>query len=152
MWGDEMIRKGKLYSKTDPNDRNSGRFYFTYVYSPTFRLSEHSPVAAINHRGLNICLSGQTTGERPKCLPDWTAAQVFFVMSPRGNVNTRVFSRGTASWGSAGLWWRYQFTPCLLACFQMTPATPATLTDLGVIRGEHACMCHRVKVNIKHFP
>lgn len=112
------------------------KVYFIYIYSPASRLSEHSPIAAINQRGLNTCLSGRTAGERPKCLPDWTAAQVFFCdVTPRECKHLRVFTRerqlgfrGVIAEGPV-------HSP--LVCLRTTPATPATLTDLGLIR-DHA--------------
>lgn len=133
---DEVIIKRKQYSKTDANNRNFGRFPSSYIYSPASRLSEHSPIAAINQRGLNTCLSGRTAGERPKRLPDWTAAQVLFVMSPRGNVNTRMFSRGERQLGFRGVMAEGPVHSPLV-CLRTTPATPGTLTDLGLIR-DHA--------------
>lgn len=139
-----MMRKGKLYSKTDPNNRNCGRFYFSYVYSLTFRLSERSPVAAINQRGLNICLSGWTTGERPKCLPDWTHTGVFCDVTPREWKHPRVFTRDC----------QLGFCRVMVAVPLHSPLSndPSNTCDVNWSHGNPRRGRTRVKVNIKQFP
>ena len=90
-------------------NRTFGWFHFSYVYSSTFDSCEHSPHRCHKPKGLKHLLIW-ADGRWATTVPE-TRHRCFFVMSPWGNVNTRVFSRGIASWGSARLWWRY----CLLA-------------------------------------
>lgn len=133
---DEVIIKRKQYSKTDANNRNFGRFPFSYIYSTASRLSWafthccHKP-ERLKH--LLIWADGRWATKAPSWLNRRTGA--FCDVTPRECKHPHVFTRERQLGFRGAMAEGPVHSP--LVCLRTTPATPGTLTDLGLIR-DHA--------------